>query len=121
MKPLPFLFLITAFTAQAHAVSCFVDISDGTTDGKKRVTFQLKETEAGRRVNFSVLDGDYSCNLYFSDRRHGTSLACELKLDLGRTFVKSDRSAVKENSQLNKLTFRDSRNRVVDLESNCSS
>ena len=120
MKPSLFLLLIATSTTQAHAVSCFVDVSDGTTDGKQRITFQLKETEAGRRVYFSVLDGEYSCNLYFSDRRHGTSLACELKRDLGRTYVQSDRSAVKENSQLNKLTFRGSSNRIVDLESNCS-
>ena len=120
MKYLIYFFLLTSFVTQTHAVSCFVDIKDGTTEVKQRVTFQLKETEAGRRVNFSVLDGDYICNLYFSDRRHGTSLACELKRDLGRTYVQSDRSAVKEDSQLNKLTFRESSNRTVDLESNCS-
>lgn len=117
---LPICFLAISVTANANSVECYVDVDDGSTEGKQRVTFRMKETEAGRRVTFSVLNGSYGCNLYFSDRHHGTSLACELKRDLGRTYVQSDRSAVKEKSQLNTLTFRDSSNRVVHLTSNCS-
>ncbi len=105
----------------ASSVECFVDVSDGTADGKSRITFKLSESEAGTRRHFQVLSGAYRCTLYFSDREHGTMLSCELSKDLGRTFSQSDRSAIKENSQFNTLTFRDSSNQIVDLTSNCDS
>jgi hypothetical protein len=114
------LILVGSVSANARGIECFVDIDDGTTTGKQRIIFKMKESAAGSRVNFTALAGKYRCNLYFSDLRHGTSLACELIGDLGRTFIQSDRSAIKEASQVNTLTFRVDSAQIVDLRSDCS-
>jgi hypothetical protein len=112
-----------ASLANASTMECYVNVIDGTAEGKTRITFKIKETDSGTRRHFTVQDGSYLCNLFVSNRRYGTSLACEYTNNLGRTFFQSDRSAREEPSQYNSLVFRTTlaynRNQVIALDSDC--
>ncbi len=100
--------LVFPLSSWAGSATCIIEIEDVNKASNYALaqTFNFKKDGAGQRKHFELPGNDYNCTLAFFELGKGTMLSCEYKNDMGHTFFQSDRSALKDSSVSNTLSFR---------------
>ena len=115
-------------TSFADTAECKIEIEDivkGTTytieqkfDYEPEQELDFEKGDIGHWKHFDLPGADYACHLVFYEIDKGTMISCEYKGDQGHTFFQSDRSVLRNKTNVNKLTFRHKK-AFISLESTC--
>jgi len=105
---LPALAVFVSCASLADSATCRIGIEDVNkgTSYELQQRFTFKKGGDAQRKHFETPGNDYSCTLAFFELGTGTMVSCEYKRDIGHTFFQSDRSALKDSSGSNNLSFR---------------